>query len=196
MIKNDENIEEKEIILDFDEIELDESNTSQVACINYTEKGEEELNNLLVSEDSDKTKDNVIKEEKDRESRITETANNAAKNISSFFRGLGEVGSIVLKFLPTAGRITLDSGEIMMRTGISLGLKVASWVFLPVTCIVFGMWSYSKIHRDCNKIMGIFDKAFTPLKFETLFAYIQSFLLAIEYLDLRGKKIIRVNDKR
>ena len=103
---------------------------------------------------------------------------------------------MVLKALPTAGRITLETGEVIVRSGISVGLKVASWVFLPVTCIGFGYWSLSKIHRDCEEIMKIFDKAFSPLKFETIMAYIQSFLIAIEYLDLKGKELIRNNKSR
>ena len=50
-----------------------------------------------------------------------------------------------------------------------------------------GSWLLLK--KDCEKIIDIFYKAFTPLKFETLLSYIESFIIAIEYLQAIGKKI-------
>lgn len=51
-----------------------------------------------------------------------------------------------------------------------------------------GSWLLLK--KDCEKIIDIFYKAFTPFKFETLLSYIESFKIAIEYLQTIGKKII------
>ena len=182
LIENEENIEEKELLLDSNDLILDES-IKQISCIKEKEEGGDTK--------SISSGEIEFESEEDLESKISETENNAKKNIASFLRGLVEAGSIAIKILPTAGRITLESGEIIIKAGISAGLKLASWIFLPVSCLVFSIWSFSKIHRDCNKILQIFDKAFLPLKFHTLFRYVQSFLLAIEYLDLRGKKIIQ-----
>ena len=42
--------------------------------------------------------------------------------------------------------------------------------------------------------MDIFEQAFTPLRFETLYAYIKSFRTAIKYLEFIGKKIIQDED--
>ena len=91
--------------------------------------------------------------------------------------------------------MTLESGAVITRTGISVGVKVVSWIFLPITCIGFGTWSLIKIHKDCNKILDIFDQAFTPLRFETLFSYIRSFRNAIIYLKLIGEKINKDEDE-
>ena len=51
-----------------------------------------------------------------------------------------------------------------------------------------GSWLLLK--KDCEKIIDIFYKAFTPFKFETLLSYIESFKIAIEYLQTIGNKII------
>ena len=51
-----------------------------------------------------------------------------------------------------------------------------------------GSWLLLK--KDCEKIIDIFYKAFTPFKFETLLSYIESFRIAIEYLQTIGNKII------
>ena len=194
LIKNEkEDNQEKEILLDINETDLIDSIQTPLSGSGFTE---EEEYKSINEEELDIKIDNIKKEENEIESKISNTTNNAAKNVTSFLRGLGEAGSVVLKALPTAGRITLETGEVIVRSGISVGIKVASWVFLPVTCIGFGLWSLSKIHRDCEEIMEIFDKAFSPLKFETIMAYIQSFLIAIEYLDLKGKELIRDNKSR
>ena len=115
--------------------------------------------------------------------------NNTGKNVTSAIRGGVEVGSIFLKALPTAGEVTLESGAIMVRTGVSVGVKAVSWVFLPLTCFVFGTWSIIKINRDCKKMLNVFEEA-APLRFKTLLAYVQSFRKAIKYLKDRGEKII------
>ena len=194
LIKNEkEENQEKEILLCIDENDLIDSIQKPLSGNSFTE---EEEYKSINEEELDRKIGNIKKEEDDIESKISNTTNNAAKNVTSFLRGIGEAGSVILKTLPTAGRITLETGEVIVRSGVSVGLKIASWVFLPVTCIGFGLWSLSKIHRDCEEIMEIFDKAFSPLKFETIMAYIQSFLLAIEYLDLQGKQLIKNNKSR
>ena len=121
LIKKDEkDIEEKEIILDVNDLSLNES-TYQVSSNYY----EEENENLINRQDSNQDlKEDFKNKEKDVESKISETEHNAGKNITSFLRGLGEVGGIVLKALPTAGSITLETGEVVLITGISVGLKL------------------------------------------------------------------------
>ena len=177
--------EEYEYILD-KEINLDESNISQDQSINDTEM------NIITytSDDFDERKNNEKQKEEEIETKISSKIGNARKNASSIIRGIGEVGSVILKALPTAGEITLESGAIVFRTGINIGVKAASWVFLPITCIGFGTWSLFKVDNDCQKILGIFDEAFTPLRFETLLNYSKSFRNAIDYLQLVGQKII------
>ncbi len=39
-------------------------------------------------------------------------------------------------------------------------------------------------------MIAIFEKAFTPLRFDTLYNYIKSFIKAFDDLDLIGKKIV------
>ena len=109
------------------------------------------------------------------------------KNIASILRGVGEVTSITLKTLPTAGQV--------IRIGVSVGVKVVSWIFLPVTCIGFGTWSLVKTNNDCKTILNIFYKAFTYLKYKTLVAYIESFRDAISYLKTIGEKIIKEDEE-
>lgn len=96
-----------------------------------------------------------------------------------------EVASTTSKVVTeTASTVT----KVAVKTGISSGLKIASWVMLPVTCIAFGIWSCVNVHKDCHKILDIFDKAFTPLRFKTLLNYIESYLKAIKYLEEISKK--------
>ena len=58
---------------------------------------------------------------------------------------------------------------------------------------ITGSWLLLK--KDCEKIIDIFYKAFTSLKFETLLSYIESFIIAIEYLQAIGKKIIEESEE-
>ena len=83
---------------------------------------------------------------------------------------------------------------VATRFAVSGLLKAASWALFPITCTAFGTWSVVNIHKDCNKILEIFDKAFTPLRYTTLSAYIQSFRIALQYLEVIGEKIIK-NDE-
>jgi len=131
---------------------------------------------------------NTKKEEEKIDSKIDEQIDNKGKNTVSLIRGIGEFGSFIVKTLPTAGTVTA-------KITVSSGLKIASWIFLPITCIGFGTWSLVKVDKDCNKILDIFDKAFTPLRFETLFSYIKSFRNAINYLKLIGEKINKDEDE-
>ena len=110
------------------------------------------------------------------------------KNTTSIVRGLGEIGSIIIKDLTTDGEITVESGAIATRAGISIGLKTASRVLLPVICFGFANGSFEKINKDCNKILEIFKKVFTPLRFKTLKIYTKTFRKNIQYLELLLKE--------
>lgn len=94
-----------------------------------------------------------------------------------------------------AGTAAVEAGAVVVRASVSAGLKIAGWVLLPITLIGFGAWSCYNIHKDCHKILDIFDNAFTPLKFETLNAYSKSFQHAIKYLENIWEKILE-DDKR
>lgn len=157
------------------------------------------------SEDSDKRKYNIELEESKINIKIDEDITNKGRNAGAIIRGAGEVGGIVIKALPTAGavaqggaiaaEVAVNAGTTIGRVAISGGLKIASWVLLPVTCIAFGAWSCANIHKDCHKILDIFDQAYTPLRFETLLAYAQSFRTVIDYLDKIFEKILE-DDKK
>ena len=193
LIKNEkENNDQQKLISNITELE---SSLDKISSINDVENDDDSLkiNDDKIKDNSNHKEKEEKEEEKDFDEKFKETENNAFKNTISFFRGLGEAGSIVLKVLPTAGRITLETGEVIIRTGISVGLKIVSWVSLPITCFAFAYWSRRKIDQDCSKILDIFDEAFIPNKFSTLLAYIYSFLLSIEYLDIKGKKLIPEN---
>ena len=87
-----------------------------------------------------------------------------------------------------AGGITAQVGEVTAQIAIAGSLQVACLVLLPVISIAFGAYSCYNIHEDCHKILDIYDKAFTPLKFDTLKAYIESFRKAIRYLEEISQK--------
>ena len=188
--------EEMEIMMTEEEKLISDSNISQL----LDNSDDEEMNSFNESSEYndemyEKRTNNTKKQEKKIESEINNKINNAGKNISSIVRGAGEIGSIVLKALPTAGGIAVESGTIVVRAGISVGLKIASWVLLPVTCIAFGTWSFVKVNKDCNKILEIFKNAFTPLRFETLLIYTKTFRKAIRYLELIGQKLIKEDEE-
>ena len=82
--------------------------------------------------------------------------NNTGKNAASIVRGLGEIGSSIVKALPTAG----EAESVALKVSISFGIKAASWAILPVTCIGFGTWSLIKVNKDCKIILNIFDEVF------------------------------------
>ena len=195
--KNDGDNEESEIILD-----EEETNSDSNLFKNSINNDDDERQSLKMcyslkfeTEELVKRMTNSKKEVEEVKSKISDNISNVGKNTGSVIRGLGEAGSIALKIVPTAGRMTLESGEVIVRAGISAGLKIASWVLLPVTCIGFGAWSLVKVHKDCNKIMDIFEQAFTPLRFKTLYNYIKSFKKTFDDLDNIGKKIIE-DDKK
>ena len=142
----------------------------------------------LTEEDFDKREANVKLEESKIDIKVEEEINNKGRNASSIIRGGFEIGGVVIKSLPTAA---VETTAVVARGALSTTLKAASWALLPVTCIAFGTWSCVNVHKDCIKMLDIFDQAFTPLKFETLNAYIQSYKSAISYLEGIGKKIIQ-----
>ena len=127
--------------------------------------------------------ENKKKEEELIENKIDKNINNTCKNAGSAFRGIGEVGSIALKTLPEA---TLESVSVISKLGIEF-IRIGSWVLLPITCLGFGTWSLIKTNNDCKKILNIFDKAFTPLRFETILKYAKSTREAINYMIRFGQ---------
>ena len=163
----------------------------------------------FTEDDFDTRSSNIKLEESKIETEIDEEVTNKGRNTGSIIRGAGEIGGIIIKALPTAGTVATEAGTIAVEAGtigtkvattiargaVSTGLKIASWVLLPVTCIAFGTWSCINVHKDCHKILDIFDAAFTPLRFETLFAYVQSFRTAINYLENIVQKIIEDDEK-
>ena len=181
--KKEENEEEK-LLLD------DENSVNKTNTIEFNKNDDEKNDIKQNNKENEENKTENYRKEEDIECAINDEIHNTKKNMTSIFRGLGEIGGIILKAFPTAGRVTLETGEVVTRIGVSIGIKIVSWVCLPITCIAFGAWSFAKINNDCNKIIDIFEEAFIPLKYKTLMAYINSFLCAIEYLEEMGKKIV------
>ena len=174
---------------------ISDSNISQLFDTSDEEMDFDIKSIIYDDENYEKRLNNTKTEEEKIESEIDSGISNVGKNTTSIFRGLSEIGLTVLKALPTAGEITAETGAIATRAGISIGLKAASWVLLPVTCLGFATWSTIKIHKDCNKILEIFKKAFTPLRFETLKIYIKTFRKTILYLELIGQKLIKEDEE-
>ena len=118
--------------------------------------------------------DSSLKEAKTKkEKNVNEDPiKNTGKNIASTIRGVAGIGAIALRVF----------GHI--------GLRAASWVALPLTCIGFGYWSLFKIQGDCEKILKIFNDASFPLIFETLFSRIILIENSISHLKRLGQKII------
>ena len=76
--------------------------------------------------------------------------------------------------------------SVISKLGINFD-RIGSWVLLPITCFGFGTWSLIKINNDCKKMMNIFDKAFTALRFETILKYAKSTREAINYMISIGQ---------
>ncbi len=53
-----------------------------------------------------------------------------------------------------------------------------------------GIWSRYNINKDCQKIIDIFDKSFSPLKFKVLDNYINAFIEVIDDLNNTGKRLV------
>ena len=135
------------------------------------DKKEIKLKELNDVEKKEK-KGNSKNKENEIEKKVDEKVDNTLRNTGASLRGLFEVGNTMLKFT------------------ISTGLKTVSWVLLPVTVVGSGIWSLLNVSKDCNDILNIFEKAFTPLRFETVKKYSQSFQVAILYFEEISKKII------
>ena len=151
----------------------------------------------FTEDDFDKRKNNIKLEESKIDIEIEEEVTNKGRNAGAIIRGAGEIGQIALKALPTTTTVAAETTAIATKAGaliakgtLATGLKIASWVLLPVTCIGFGAWSCANIHKDCHKILDIFDGAFSPLRFQTLLNYIKSFRTAINYLENINNKIL------
>ena len=121
--------------------------------------------------------DNTDKLEQNIENQIDKKITNKKRNTTSIVRGvLTAVGGIGSRFV------------------VSTGLKVINSMFLPAS-LIFAAYSSYNIDNDCKKIIEIFEEAFTPLRFQTLNSYVNSFQNAIAYLDFMGKKIIEEANK-
>ena len=116
----------------------------------------------------------------------------------SFATGAGAIASKAgTKIVASIGdKIAAETGaKIAAKATVSSGLKIASWALLPVTCIAFGAWSCYNVHKDCHKILDIFDAAFASLRFETLYGYVKSFRTAIDYLENIVNKIMQDDEE-
>ena len=176
--------EEKEYILN----ELN-SDTQQNLRKTLNKEGINEIKEKetfkFTSDEYNLRKFNKKEKENKIENRIENEVKNSIKNTAGIVRGVFEIAGGVVKAVPSVGRFIVSSS-----------LKVVSWVLLPVSCIGFGTWSYFKIDKDCNKILKIFEEAFTPLKFETLYSYVKSLRLAIAYLDCIGKQLTKDDEEK
>jgi hypothetical protein len=172
--------EKKNSIKEKDEI-LNSSSDSEENIKLNTDEEEKKFND---KDDKIKLLNLKKEEEKEIESKINKEIHNSGKNVSSFARGIFEVGSAVIKAAP-------EAGSIAARVTINSGVKVVSWALLPITCIAFGTWSVVNVHKDCEKMIEIFHKAFISLKLKTLLQYVVSIKRAVKHLDDLGKKIIK-----
>lgn len=174
LIKNNFDDEEQNNKLLNDEtinnLELKEINTS-------FNNDKYDLNSTIIldKEDLEKKMENIKREEEETTSKIKDNINNAGKNTVSIVRAIAETGGIFAR--------------LAIETGLSF-VKIISWTALPITLVPFGFLSRSKINSDCKKMIEIFEKAFTPLRFDILYNYIKSFIKAFDDLDLIGKKIV------
>ena len=187
---------------DYDKAEKTLKEGSQKEENNSNNDNTNEETPQFSEDDLDKRENNIKLEESKIDIKIEEEVTNKGRNAGSIIRGAGEIGQIAIKALPTAANVVAEGGAIAAKAGAAIargslaaGLKIASWVLLPVTCIAFGAWSCKNIHDDCHKILDIFDKAFSPLRFQTLYNYIKSFRTAINYLENINDKILE-DDKR
>lgn len=139
----------------------------------------EEAENTLNDENNEIKRLNSLIEENIICDKIDKEISNKKRNIASLFGRSAQVGGIVTQV-----------GDIATQIAISTTIQVTSWILLPVTVICFGAWSCYNIHKDCIKILDIFDGAFAPLKFQTLLCYVHSFRKAIDYLDQISKNLL------
>ena len=162
---------------DDDSMNKEENNkTNNVTHENNNANENGEADNLIKKDDLDNNK----KEEKSKKESEDIEIKNAGKIAGSTIRGIGEVVGIALKALP-------ETGSIAARASISAGLKLTSWILLPITCIGFGSWSLVKVKNDCNKILNTFEKASPLLIYETVLGYVESIEKTIEYFKTIGK---------
>ena len=99
-------------------------------------KNNEKFN--ITNKDIEERKCNVEEEEKLIEDKIDKEVKNKGRNAGAFIRGAGEIGGVVIKALPTAGNIAVETGAtVATRFAVSGLLKVASWALFPITCTAF-----------------------------------------------------------
>ena len=150
-----------------------------------------ELTNIH-SKDTTQQLNNTIQQEQNIEEQISDKVSNKGRNVSVVGSTIVQTGGI---FIGLTGQITTELGTIASRFAISEGIQIAGFVLLPITCFVFGAISCYNIHKDCKKILNIFQTAFTPLKFDTIDNYIRSYRKAINYLIDISNKIKKKNNE-
>lgn len=115
-------------------------------------------------------KDNTKKEENKVDEEIKNKCNKLKAN---FINGLKRSLDVIIPVVSFTAKA---------------GFKTLGVVFLPLTMIGSGIWSYHSINKDCKKYLDIFDKAFSPLKFKVLENYVNAYIEVINDLDNLGKK--------
>ena len=181
-------IDEGKDIDQIDKLEIDNVFDEEISSIK--EKTNKEIKEKINRAGTEK----IGKEEKQIGTEDYEISN-FSKNAGSIIRGATEIGGAIIRSLPTAGEITLETGAVVVRQGISAGIKAASWILLPITCLGFATWSIIKIDSDCEKMLNTFEKASFLLIFETLFAYIKSIEKGINEIKNVGQKIIQDDEE-
>ena len=136
----------------------------------------------IVPEDKEDLMNLTEYEEKIKQ-KVNKEVTNKGRNTLSIIGQAGNVG----------GGVITQVAEVSARFAITETIQIASWFILPITAITFGSLSCFNIHRDCNDILNIFEKAYFALKFDTLLAYVKSFRKAINYLEGISKKITKDN---
>ena len=94
-------------------------------------------------------------------------------------------------YVVNSGKRIIDIGiPIAEYVGVN-ALKSVSIVFLPITMVASGFWSFHSIEKDCKKYLDIFDEAFQKMKFKVLEHYIDAFIGVINGLDDLGKRLVK-----
>ena len=158
---------------------FDEEKAKNAIQINLNNK--ENNDNIIYNNNQLENSNEIANRSEIKENEIGNDIDKKIKNkIRNFFsvaKGVGHTGGIAAQV-----------GEIAAQFAIARSIQVACLALLPVTSVAFGAYSCYNINKDCHKILDIYDKAFTPLKFDTLKAYIESFRKSIGYLEEISQK--------
>jgi len=166
------------MIYGFDE----EKEKNAINQINEIEMTDQKINGNIISGGNDIKITNLALnkseiKEKEIKNVINKKIKNKGRNFFSVVEGVSQTSEVALQI-----------GEVATQFAITGSIQALSLALLSVTSIVFGAYSCYNIHEDCHKILDIYDKAFTPLKFDTLKAYIKCFRKVIAYLEEISQK--------